>query len=620
MKRRFHDRILLALFCGGVAVSGICFFLLKFQFDNKYASRPQARQGVLTLEATAPELLFLWDEWAFYAGVLLPPSELDAHVPDYLYLGASGGFGRGKRFGASGGRGTYRLLIEAPSGAQEFALEVPYIFGSYRIWINGVPRRSGTGGGAAPYLTVEPSDGRIEIVVEVESYGQLYDGMVYPPAFGTPAAVWALVLLRGLLAAVLCGCALFLGLLYLIVGLRSGRQRLAFYFALLCLCYAASILRVPLLTLGFSGNTALVLCRICYYGIFMSLLSISAEMLQINVWLRRAAAAAEGLMCLWVLGFQLFGLNGRAAPLRFFGATVAWYKYAAALFLIAAPACSALRKRPHALPLLAGGLFFGAALVADRLYPGYEPALVQWPAETAAMVQIGVIAWTLISDAARVYADNLILLTQKQAAQALMEAQAAQYTALARHFDAFSQLRHDIRSLLIAVERRCAQGEHGKAMELIRQSLGVTEHHALTENNLINAILTVLLKEAETAGVAVRTKFGALPPALNMEDTDLCILLSNLIRNAIEGAAQTPCGRVPIELCLRYADQTLFFSCINVCAGRVRLYNGKPVSQKAAAGHGLGLKTAEQIVLKYGGLLSFFPQEGFFQVLFSIPC
>ncbi len=621
MKGPRIKRVLLSLFCGSVAVAGMCFFLFKLQYDNKYASWPQARLGVLDYSRPAEELVFLWDGWEFYPGQFLTPETIrqGAAEPDYIYIGEYGGFELGDPAAPHGGYATYRLTI-LTAEEREYALEVPYIFGDYRLWVNGQLRRS-SGGGGTPYLAVGPVDGRIEIVLAVEADGLLYDGLVYPPAFGSSRAVWGLLQIRSLLSAAACGCALFLAGLYLYVGIRARRERLALAFALLSICYCVSILRFPLLAMGLSGNTVLIFCRVCYYGIFLALMSILVDVLEINQAVSRAALTVGTLMCAWVLAFQLFGLDGSTRALRFFGSTTEWYKFAVAAFLMVVPVVSALRRRPHALPLLAGGIFLASALVADRLFPGYEPALIQWPVETAAMVQIGVIAWVLISDAVLVYGDNIRLGAQKRAAQGLAAEQAKQYAVLARHLDEFSRARHDMRALLISLQHKCRQGEYRALEDLLEQSLGAAISPMLTSNSLVSAIFSVLIREAEAGGVMVHSKFGPLPACLDVEDTDLCVLLTNLFHNAMEACSHVPEGGPRhIEFSLRYEEGTLYFKCSNTFAGPLSYRAGQLITTKRERGHGLGLKIAGEIAEKYGGTLSLRPWQGIFEAIASIHC
>lgn len=621
-KRRFLGigKALLVFFCVSTVLSGVLFFLVKFGLDSKYASQPQASQGVLNAALIPQEqsLTFLWDGWEFYEDNLTPEAlHTGEHIPSYIYIGQFGEYYWSGSF--PGGGATYRLTIETPDDGQTYALEIPHVFGTYRLWINGALYSSDTD--KRPYLLVEPKNDRIELVIAVESYDQLYNGLVYPPTLGTPEAVWTLLQLRSVLTVLACGCAVFLALLSLLIGLKARKARRAFFFALLCICYVGTVMRVPLLTLGVPAESLLVFCRVCYYGIFLSTMLILNDLYAVKQEVMCATFFLGASMCLFVLWFQLWGVRGNMELFQLFSQTVTWYKFAVAAFLVGLSVFAVVRNRPYSIRLLFGVLFFAAALLADRIYPKYEPALSHWPVETAALLQIGIIAGVLISDTVRVYGDNILLHERDRITQALINAQTVQYTTLSRHLEDFARVRHDMRSLLIALQNRCQNGDYAGIDDLIQGSLGATAAPALTGNSLINAILSVLLGEAESERICVHTDLGPLPPKLHIADTDLCVLLSNLIRNAIEATSALPADQPrTIDLYLRYSwgDHMLNFSCKNPCRKKLRFTKGLPLSSKQSWGHGLGLKAVEELIQKYGGVLSLEQQNHVFIARFSI--
>ena len=599
-----------------MVLAAIVFFLLKMQYDNKYASaRPQASSGVLDLTADLHRpLLFLWDGWTFYDGAALSPEEIEtAAAPSRtIYLGEFGDFRTAQEL--MGNAATYRLAISVPEDTGPYALELPHIFGRYCLWVNGTPVDS-----HAAYFSAVPDGGRIDLVLAVEDDGSLYSGLTYPPAFGTPDAVWLLLFLRGILAALTVGCALFLALLYLCVGVHTGRKSLALAFALLCLCYTGTVSRVLIQTAGVQNEAWYIICRVCYYGVFAALMSIFGEICGIHRTVRRAAGLIGISFCVWVLLFQIWGGGWGGTARQIFSLSIGGYKIAVAALLIAAAGLSVRRRAPRSLPLLTGSLFFAAALLADRLHPQYEPALIHWPAETGALFQIGAIAAVLIADAVHIYQENLQLDFQRRAILILAEERERQYNTLAAHLAAFAETRHEMRGTLLALKRFSETGDLAAIGELVDQSLGTTHTPTYTGNHLIDSILSVCYRDAQEQGVSFHYEAFSIPAELPIRTLDLTTVLTNLLQNALDACAGAPPGTERrVDLMLRCSGQALEIDCVNTCPRPVKFRDGLPVSAKADPGHGIGLRLMKQVVEQYDGVLHFSQEQGMLRVILSL--
>lgn len=607
---------LLILYCLLVVLATIVLFLLKMQYDNKYASaRPQASSGILDLTAGLDcPLLFLWDGWTFYDGAALSPEEIEtAAAPSRtIYLGEFGDFRTAQEL--MGNAATYRLVISVPEDTGPYALELPHIFGRYRLWVNGTLVDS-----HAAYFSAVPDGGRIDLVLAVEDDGSLYSGLTYPPAFGTPDAVWLLLFLRGLLAALAVGCALFLALLYLCVGVRTGRKSLALAFALLCLCYIGTVSRVLIQTAGIQTEAWYIICRVCYYGVFAALMSIFGEICGIHRTVQRAAGLIGISFCVWALVFQIWGGTWGGTARQFFSLSIGGYKVTVAAFLITAAGLSAWRRAPRSLPLLTGSLFFAAALLADRLYTQYEPALIHWPVETGALFQVGAIAADLIADAVHVYQENLQLDFQRRAILILAEERERQYNTLAAHLDAFAETRHEIRGTLLALKQFSEVGDLAAIVDLVDRSLGTTHTPIYTGNHLIDSILSVCCRDAQEQGVSFHYEAFSIPAELPIRTLDLTTVLTNLLQNALDACAEAlPGTERRVDLMLRCSGQALEIDCVNTCPRPVKFRDGLPVSTKADPGHGIGLRLLKQVVEQYDGVLHFSQEQGMLRVILSL--
>ena len=103
---------------------------------------------------------------------------------------------------------------------------------------------------------------------------------------------------------------------------------------------------------------------------------------------------------------------------------------------------------------------------------------------------------------------------------------------------------------------------------------------------------------------------------LNMEDIDLCRMLTNILENAVEGCQKVSEGQRIIRLNLHSKGNFLFVKCENSCnEDNLRITNGKyKSSKKNSDRHGYGLKIINGIAEKYNGILSVQVRGGFFAV------
>ena len=104
----------------------------------------------------------------------------------------------------------------------------------------------------------------------------------------------------------------------------------------------------------------------------------------------------------------------------------------------------------------------------------------------------------------------------------------------------------------------------------------------------------------------------------DMEDRETCSLFSNLLDNAVEAADRVEEGDRWITVKMRKAGDMIFIELSNSMTGRPSVKDNRLVTTKReGTGHGLGLKSAERVVEKYGGSLVCEYGDGVFTVLVS---
>ena len=111
---------------------------------------------------------------------------------------------------------------------------------------------------------------------------------------------------------------------------------------------------------------------------------------------------------------------------------------------------------------------------------------------------------------------------------------------------------------------------------------------------------------------------GTLPAFIMVSDSDLCVLLSNALENALHACqpfatAGTACI---IDVQFYEREGRFFLQVINPCGEGIHFEKGIPISDQP--NHGIGVQSICAIVQQYGGVYTFMVQEGQFILRLSI--
>ena len=158
----------------------------------------------------------------------------------------------------------------------------------------------------------------------------------------------------------------------------------------------------------------------------------------------------------------------------------------------------------------------------------------------------------------------------------------------------------------------------GAKVEKIHQSAPTCLYLCLyREGKRANLILSAFAGRAKKSGIGMNIQ-GALPPVLSITDSDLCVLLSNALENALcacreIAASGTDCT---IDVQFYQRDGKLFLQVVNPCREDIPFEDGIPITDRP--GHGIGVQSICTIVQRYGGLYAFTAQKGKFILRLSV--
>ena len=179
--------------------------------------------------------------------------------------------------------------------------------------------------------------------------------------------------------------------------------------------------------------------------------------------------------------------------------------------------------------------------------------------------------------------------------------------------------RHDYHSHLQSLKVKLNQGQIEEAAKYLNElEEDLDDIHQLVESGNINvdAILNSKLSLAIEQEIDVNVKV-AIPDKLPLSDIDCCVLLGNLIDNAIEACEKVEENKF-IRLYIGIYKKQLYMSITNATNEVVRKYDEEYISKKRG-NHGHGLKRINKVVEKYNGYINRKNEPGVFVCEIMLP-
>ncbi len=183
--------------------------------------------------------------------------------------------------------------------------------------------------------------------------------------------------------------------------------------------------------------------------------------------------------------------------------------------------------------------------------------------------------------------------------------------------------RHEMRHHLALLEGMLSQKQDDRASDYMQSLLGEMASlpsDSYSDNMVINAIVGHYLNAAKADGIRTAAEIKA-GTELPLEDGELCVLLTNLLENALEACrAMKPEKDRFITLSILSDDEHLLINCENstdvspTAAADGSFSSSKPDAQN----HGYGLPAIRRIVEKHYGMMNTTCADGRFIVKVTI--
>lgn len=208
-------------------------------------------------------------------------------------------------------------------------------------------------------------------------------------------------------------------------------------------------------------------------------------------------------------------------------------------------------------------------------------------------------------------------LIAKKVAAAESEILKKHYAEVENMYQKMRGWRHDYGHHIQTMKVHMRNGEYHQIeryLDMLDDDLTHVETVIKTGNKMADAILNSKLSIAATKNIKVKAE-AHIPVSLTVSELDLCIVIGNLLDNAIEACSLLPEEERLIRIYMEMKGNYLYLSVINTAEGQKK----HSFKSSKGDGHGFGLNRIDDIVKKYGGYLTRASEDNAFSTEVLLP-
>jgi hypothetical protein len=203
----------------------------------------------------------------------------------------------------------------------------------------------------------------------------------------------------------------------------------------------------------------------------------------------------------------------------------------------------------------------------------------------------------------------------------LISSQKSRMDELQYLYISLDKIKHDFKSQIQTVSKLIEKGELSKGREYLEEVKSNTLMLFSTNNPVVDSLLTIKYTKMNEHNIPFTLKANDLS-ALPISDYRLCVVISNLLDNAIEAIARSELkGRQrEIRLNVERLKETLYIHCVNFASeGYVKRKGDRFISSQQRGHQGYGIENIRLVAEQADGFADFKYERGQFTAKILIP-
>lgn len=198
---------------------------------------------------------------------------------------------------------------------------------------------------------------------------------------------------------------------------------------------------------------------------------------------------------------------------------------------------------------------------------------------------------------------------------------AAHYVEVENMYRQTRGWRHDYRNHIQVLISLTEMGDLEAIRKYLREldvDLNTVDTVLKTGNKMTDVILNSKISLAKSRDITV-TADAHVPVTLTISEIDLCIIMGNLLDNAIEACMQLPKEERFIRIYMDMKNTQLYMSVTNTTAHKKQQKNNGRFRSTKGAGHGYGLVRIDTIIERCQGYINRNSEDGAFTTEILLP-